>query len=1097
MKCWNCLAENPKKSHRCANCDQPLKPNAAQSVTSKRSLDYLLHEIEEWSFLPPTEKVKVQSVYSARLARLSDAGSTTAWADWPLSDWSSEIEKPETVLDEEVVTNAEDLLEAVPELVVAETAEEPPEDLLEAPEPAPPLHLTPDLPAASEKSLVASLVGEADIRWFHSLGALLVVAAVVGWLRASWDSYGRTLAGLLIAASPLLLHLIAHKLKRSVPLSSRLLAILANLLTPPALLALDVFGALPASVSSSHYWTFSLLVSAGLLSWQAEKTREKVPLYVGALCAVTAGWSQGALLTALCSLAVGFLFAWDTGSDEPEWAKLRKSVSFYAGSFGALATLALFDTAANPYLPVTALSVALVFLHLPTLSGQTESSSSSRVFMQTALTLVGSILMRAVLGVPAGGVALYLIFASALFLAAKPDSRIAAGAARVASGIGSLALLIGFLSDLPSVLSSQQSLHQAGLRFLFTAAGTVFFWTSSRKNQQDQSLFLLGLFTLLGGWTHLLLYAITRQPIESPDQLAPLFAGLPIFAALLLLVGKWMHETERNTTANFLAPVLTGGLALSAGGRLLNPAAAVTWEAILLLYAAVAVAWERGWLVSSPVSLQLRQGLPRLTLLATAILLSSVPRLPLESAFLAAATTLVVASFLVRGEYRKASFELAWLTLWSGLPFSDHSLLFAGALLSFTLTLSDRERQAVALLTATAYSLVVMVMVAGDFPYLLLFLPAILFAGIQYLSSRGLAEKAVGQKHRVGFDILLAAAILVGGRPEGGSNESLTYCVLLAGLACGFAWAWEKAQARVETVLSPHSGQALFGILLLWSLEQSTLETGILLMLAGLGAHFFLSSGHRAEICNALVISGAAQFASDTHLLLDPVVVGLGIFLSESLTLFRKHPSPQYSNLALLVVASVQGRASFVEGWTVELLLVASLILALRCVQQDFYPTALIAGTLFLWKVDPFLVEGLDLKYRLIPMACVFVGCAVWKWNRDFTWTRPLLHSGLALLVAPACLQFILGFQLIDNFVWMLAFGCSYLILSFVLPETYRRSFRQAGGYTLSAWAAVSLTRVALQLPWQAATLMIGLALVTVGIVVERRNRGREDRTEL
>ena len=147
------------------------------------------------------------------------------------------------------------------------------------------------------------------------------------------------------------------------------------------------------------------------------------------------------------------------------------------------------------------------------------------------------------------------------------------------------------------------------------------------------------------------------------------------------------------------------------------------------------------------------------------------------------------------------------------------------------------------------------------------------------------------------------------------------------------------------------------------------------------------------------------------------------------------------------------------------------------------------SAALFLVKVDPYLVEGVDFKLRVLPTAAVFIGCALWKWKREVRWTQPVLQMGLGLLVAPACLQFVAGEHLGVNFLWMLICGCAFLGLSFALSGTLQRVFRQAGGYTLTAWAGVSLTRAALELPWQAATLLVGLALVTVGVVVERRNR--------
>jgi hypothetical protein len=1101
MRCWNCLNDAPKKAHRCGRCDQPLKPNAAQAIASKRNLNYLLHEIEDWSFLKEDSKQKVRRVYEARQGRLAELRSSKAWVEWPVSDWTEEHEVSKDTHAVEAAENIvaklqqpplkEDSPETTPtpQPISEEPVTDPPKPVEEKPVPeltAPTPRPLQPMPVP-EKSLVATLVGEADIRWFHSLGAILVVAAVVGWLRASWDSYGKVLAGLLIASSPIILHFVAQKLKKSVPLSSRLLAILANILTPPALLALDVFGALPDFVPGKLYWTCALLVSAAILSWQAEQTQEKVPLFVGALCAVMAGWSQGALTTAMCSLGLGFLFAWDTQSDKPEWAKLRKTVSFYAGSFGAITTLVLFDTTSNPFLPVTAFTASLIFLHFPTLSGQTQSRSGSRVFMQTAMTLIGSILMRAVLDVPAGGVAMYLIFACALFLTAKPDSELASAGAKVATGLGAFALAMGFLSDLPSVFSSQQSLQQAGLRFLFTSVSAGFFWMTSRRNKEEQTLFLLGLLSLLGGWIHLLLFAITRGPLERPDQFVPLLASIPVFGGLLLIGSRWMRNSEQKTLGIFLFPVLASSMAITAMARLVNPDAGTAWECVLAFHVLLSLAWERQWLSrSQEFPKWTLQGLPRLTIAGGTLLLLAVLDLPIATGLFAATAGLVAASFLLKVDYSKASFEMGWIVLWLSLPLSKPIWLLSGALLSFAFSLNSSERREVSLVCSTVFSLCVLVATCQNLHFSMMFLPALVFAISLNLPTKLGEKKPINKLYKYGFDVLLGAAVFLGDVP---SNLSLAFCLTLAALAFSFALLWNKKQELAQRVLSRYSGPALFGVLVIWSLGQTTLETGILMLLASTACFFLIRSPHRYELANALAIFGTAQLACDTHFLLDPVIVGGGILISEFATLLTRRPSTQLSNLALLIVASVQGQTSMWAGLSAEVLLFAALVLALRCVQQDLMSTAVASAAMFLWKVDPYLADDVDFRLRVLPTAAVFIGCALWKWKKDFPWTRPVLHIGLGLLVAPACLQFIVGYDLAGNFAWMLACGCSFLGFSFALPQSLRMSFRQAGGYTLIAWAGVSLTRAALELPWQAATLLVGLALVTVGVVVERRNR--------
>lgn len=94
VRCWNCLSENSPKARRCESCDQPLKPNPAQTLASKRNVTYLLHEIESWSFLEQTDRGKVEAVYNARLSRLKDLGSSKTWVEWPVSDWAEVSPEP-------------------------------------------------------------------------------------------------------------------------------------------------------------------------------------------------------------------------------------------------------------------------------------------------------------------------------------------------------------------------------------------------------------------------------------------------------------------------------------------------------------------------------------------------------------------------------------------------------------------------------------------------------------------------------------------------------------------------------------------------------------------------------------------------------------------------------------------------------------------------------------------------------------------------------------------------------------------------------------------------------------------------------------------
>ena len=1095
MKCWNCLKESSDKLHRCPHCDQPLKPNAAQSIASKRNLDYLLSEIDQWSFLDPSSKERVRQVYSRRQTRLGELAAKNAYAYWPISDWEEGGPITPEPLPENVDLSSQATLEVLPVLTPAEDVGEPTLDPVPTLEPAPIEESEALLlPKARPPALLESLVGEADIRWFHSLGALLVVAAVVGWLRSSWDSYGRALAGLLIAASPILLHLVAHKLKKTVPLSSRLLAILANVLTPPALLALDVFGGLPPGISSAYYWSFALLASAAILSWQADATQEKVPLYVGALCAVMAGWSQGALATACFSLGVGFLFSREGALAPSAWLEQRRQVAFYAGSFGALATLWLFETNSHPMLPLMAFTVALVFLHLPTLTGHAEQQQAgSRIFLQASLSIVGGIMMRAVLDLSPGGVALYLLFAAALFLAVKPDSDLASTSAKLASAIGILALVMGFLSDLGTVALAQQTAAEAGLRFLFAGLGAVFFARASRRailEPDSQSLLGVALCCLLGGWIHIFLYFLLQEPIHNPVQFIPLLAAMPLFCCLLLLGSRWGRIAEQITVWKFAFPLTLGSLALTLLGRSIAQDSALGWELALLIHALFSIAWERAWIVKAPTEVTpILQILPRFAIASLTVAAYSALSLPVHSSLLLCCCALLLATFLLKGSYSESTWEAGWLSLWlMSFHYPDSSWFLGVALLSFGFALTRADRKKASLVSSCLFATFALTQVAGELAFYWLYTPCLAFALIAMLRAKGEAEGSPLAQGKVGFDILLAAAVLLGDTPSPGSLPNLILCLFLTALAGAFQPLAGKPPTN--KFLSSHSALSLFGVIFLWSLWQTPLETGILLILAGLSS-LALSHRHKWEVSNALLIVGMAQLPSSTHFLLDGVVVALAVIASEVFSSSSKRASTHFSNLALLLVASVQEQSFLWEGLTGNVIMLGALILTLRTAYQNFVPTAAGSALLFLWQLDQLIGgELLDLKLRLLPASAVLVAASLWRWQSEQAWTRPSLYAGMTLATAPAFLQFVSGLKLWENFVWTLIAGCGFLALSFITPSSLNRPFRQAGGYTLTAWAAVSLTRAALHLPWQAATLVIGLALVTIGVVVERRGRG-------
>lgn len=1126
MKCWNCLHSNPKKAYRCEKCDQALEPNAAQKIAGRRHVEYLLQELDEWEFLDGKAKEQLKSVYAGRLERLNQTGTKAAKA-WPETDW---VEAVPEVRAEPIPAQPGQREEAVTPALVEE-AKPDEEEVVPASEEAQPAPEVPQtnsqaapaaLPAAPDKqpesapvqfppappSYLERLTGEADIRWFHSLGALLVVAAVVGWLRTSWDSYGRALTGFLIALSPVVLHLVASKLKKAVPLSARLLSILANILTPLALLSLDVFDNLPPQIPSDLYWTFSMLVSCAILNWQAHLTREKLPLYIGGLCCVMAGWSQGALATAAFSLGIGFLFQWSSADGDLEWQHHRKQMSFYAGSFGALASLMLFETSRHPAVPLVAFTGALLFLSLPTLTGQKTEHAGKRLFMQTAITVIGSILMRAALGLSPGGVALYLLFACALFLAAKPDSEFANLSAKIASGLGALALGIGFFSNLSETLNAQQSDPEGLLRVAFAVLGALFFFRASRRSgllQGSAPLFLLSLCCLLGGWIHLFLQFALRSGVDKIEDLLPLIGGTVVFESLLIVAGRWLRNEEQFLSWLFTFPLLLLTLALTTVCQLLVPIEGPGWTIILAFHAGLALSWERQWLAPAkstefkemPALLGI---LARLAVVAGILTVFTADGVYQPTALKALLAVHLAASFLLKGVYREASWEATWGLALLALPFFDKTSLLVVALLSNALALSMARRNHISLTLSAAYGALIVAYTSTDFPNPVLCLAPLAFALASAFPAVDEQEPREPGPSRLGLPVLFAAALWLGRAFPTGEVINVLYCLALAGVCGGLQLTLQTNRPRWNRVLAPQTPGLMLLSLFLWSFGQTTTEAGLLFIVVGSAGTAWLSKNYspegstldpRLQMSSGMVLFGVAQLFTKQHFQLDPGVIAVGVLAVEGALLVARRRSPLISNLVLLGLAFLQQADSILDPNLSQIVALAAIILAVQAVRQTQHPVAALSTLLFLVHCDELMGGSeLDIKLRALPLASILVAASIWRFRTEEVWPKAALRVGLALAVAPAFLQFAGGYKMMENFVWLLVVGSAYVGLHFPLPKDLGEVFRQAGGATLVGWVVVSLTRAALKLPWQAATLVIGLALVGVGVYVEKKRRG-------
>ena len=1160
MRCWNCLRSLAPKEHQCPVCAQPRDPNPAQSGAARIRLQYLLRETGDWDFLPDEVREGLRGVYQDRLNRLDSLGTRNTEASWPESDWTSPLllqplglpgasPLPErdvppplptaSPLSPTAVTVSLGRLvgpqaeETLPEGPLVEgrpvegtepgrpsaegtpLAPTPALSPLREPEPGPP-PLPPTPPLPQEESLAAKMLAEADIRWFHSLGALLVVAAVVGWLRATWDGYGRNLAGFLILISPAALHGIAHSMRKSVPLSARLLSILAGLLTVPALLAVEIFDFLPPAVSARDYWTLAFLVSGSLLAWQAHSMREKVPLFAGVLCLVMAGMSQGPLLTSALCLMVGFLLGpikADPSDDEvaQEWKAQLQRAGFAAGLFGCFASLFMFRPEEGSLKPLLAFTGALLYLHLPTLTREAPGESSNRVTMQACVTVLGLILMRAVLDVPASGVGLYALMAAGLFLAARPEHPGGLLGLRLGSVLGLVGLALGFFTSVPIPLGQPGADPvETVMRFALALVGAGLFGYLARQPHLHSQVGTLGLSAMLatfGGWTHLFLMACTVEDgsyFVRNGQLAPLLASYGLWVALWVIGTRWLRAPEKALVVSVALPVLLSSmLACLMSAFALYPNAAV-WSGPLAWLGVVALAWQHGALqpreaMGGPIAVALEQTLPRMALWAGVMSAMFSQTFPAASALIPLIGLGLLLELGPLAVYRQPGLELAWV--WAPFALAEHwndaafppqtgitLLLFAVG------WAASGASRAISLGFSALLGLTVIIASKGAAHPALLSLP-LFYALLLALPAPRQGWSRPDPAHH-GLDVLLGAALFIPLELAGGSAASLaaTAATPLLALALGEA----ARRAPLSRAINELSAPSLLVWGFLWTLNQGSRESGLLVLLASVWAYRLpdQEKGLRpADLANGLALLGLGWLAGESHLQPSLSAIALAMASSEALALVSRKWRPDASNTVFSLIMIGLANGPNTSSTALGLASLAGVMAGIRGLTSGTYPLMVGGFLLSLEVADGQLaLAQAPFKLRLLPTATVLIASSLWlltRPQRDGR-GRPLgaLRLGIALLALPPLLA-LAAVPNFGDFLWVLAVGGVCLLASPLLaayPETSRQ-LKQSGGYVLGGWVVVSLGRAVMILPWQLATMVVGLILVGVGVGAEKRRK--------
>ncbi|NDD30625.1 MAG: hypothetical protein EB084_20385, partial [Proteobacteria bacterium] len=274
--------------------------------TARASVDYLLREVPRWEWMPPQHREFVLSYYGERRKRLRVESEASDGADETVRPQSP----PTVPAPAQPHDGADETVRPEAPLLPTEAAQ--PHD---APEPTvvESAHRTTSAPTDGEwgtsqagtaarqprqlgrgitrfehgSSGSTSTSSESSIRWFHALGALLLVAAGIGFLRSNWDAWGSIFVTFGLLTVPVFAFLAALSLRDSLPDSSRGLSVLGGVTLPSGLLALQLYGFVTIAFSSWAFFVF--LTTAVVLAGLAWVLVETACVYLSALAVVLSG----------------------------------------------------------------------------------------------------------------------------------------------------------------------------------------------------------------------------------------------------------------------------------------------------------------------------------------------------------------------------------------------------------------------------------------------------------------------------------------------------------------------------------------------------------------------------------------------------------------------------------------------------------------------------------------------------------------------------------------------------------------------------------------------------------------------------------------
>lgn len=304
--CWNCGSAQAEHHRYCAVCGQALAPSPEDRERLAFALTYLVRETGRWPWLPPAERERVRAEYSRRQERLQGAGGPTAPAPGrpelrpsrtappppPGTPGSrpgvAPLQRP-TALPQSPAPGQGRPSGPQPVGVC------PPEVRRLAASEVAGVALDPARPGAlGPAARLSAFLEEANIRWLHLLGGLLLASAGVGLLYSQWNAHGRQVVALALLLAPILCFAAAVRLRQALPVSSRLLAMVGGLLLPTGLVAARLFE-LAGLVVPWPPWNLFSFISSGLVLLALSLVLEEAAcLYLGAFALAAAAGSLAA-----------------------------------------------------------------------------------------------------------------------------------------------------------------------------------------------------------------------------------------------------------------------------------------------------------------------------------------------------------------------------------------------------------------------------------------------------------------------------------------------------------------------------------------------------------------------------------------------------------------------------------------------------------------------------------------------------------------------------------------------------------------------------------------------------------------------------------